>query len=298
MRVSSSQFYTDNLRYIQQNNTELAKLTVQMATKNRIQRPSDDPLGAVMLLTLNAELKTLEQYGANMNAVNYSLGQQETQLNGIVNTLLSLQGLVTTAADGSAGDTELRALGQEMSVLFPAILDFLNAKDGTGRYYFSGSLTDTPPFVRDLAGTYSYQGDALVRQVKVSDTSSVASNIIGDALDPAAGFLNQMQQYLELINSTPAGGVGDESRQMIDNINGFLANVTGEITRIGGIRASLDELAIANSEIGLFTEELKEEVKTINDAEVFIRLNQVTASYESSLKVYSTVSRLSLFSML
>lgn len=298
MRVSSSQFYTDNLRYVQQNSTELAKLSVQMATKDRIQRPSDDPLGAVMLLTLNSELQTLEQYGANMNAVNFNLGQQETQLSGIVNTLFSLQELVTTAADGSVGETELRALGQEMSVLFPAILDFLNAKDGTGRYYFSGSLTDTMPFVQDAAGVFSYQGDAMVRQVKVSDTSNMASNIVGSALDPGAGFLNQMQSYLDLINTNPAAGVGDESRLMIDNISNFLANVSGEITRIGGIRASLDELAIANSEIGLFTEELKDEVKTINDAEVFIRLNQVTASYESSLKVYANLSKLSLFSML
>lgn len=296
MRVSSNQYHLTTIRNIQQSTAEYSKLSTQLATNQRIQKPSDDPLGSVMLLTLNSELTKLDQYKSNMNAVHFNLGQQETQLSSIVNTLYSVQEIVTTAADGSMGQTELEAFSQELAVLMPAIVDLLNAKDGNGNYYFSGSLTDVMPFERDALGIYQYNGDDRVRQIAVSDNSSVPGNIVGSALDPGVNFLNEMQTYLDLISTAPAGGVGNESRNMLDRISGFLATVSGEITRIGGTLASLDEMALGNDDIALFTETLRDDIKEVDYPEAYVKMNQAMASYESSLKVYSSVSRLTLFS--
>jgi flagellar hook-associated protein 3 FlgL len=296
MRVSSNQYHLTTIRNIQQSTAEYSKLSTQLATNQRIQNPSDDPLGSVMMLTLNSELTKLEQYKSNMNAVHFNLGQQETQLSSIVNTLYSIQEIVTTAADGTMGQAELEAFSQELAVLMPGIVDLLNAKDGNGNYYFSGSLTDVKPFERDGAGVYQYNGDSRVRQIAVSDNSSVPGNIVGSALDPGVNFLNEMQTYLDLISTAPAGGVGDESRDMLGHISSFLATVSGEITRIGGTLASLDDMALGNEDIALFTETLRDDIKEVDYPEAYVKMNQAMASYESSLKVYSSVSRLTLFS--
>lgn len=296
MRVSSNQYHLTTIRNIQQATAEYSKLSTQLATNQRIQKPSDDPLGAVMLLTLNSELTKLEQYQANMDAVHFNLGQQETQLSSIVNTLFSVQEIVTTAADGAMGQAELEAFAQELSVLFPAIVDLLNAKDGNGNYYFSGSQTDVKPFEPDGAGVYQYLGDDSVRSVAVSDNSSVPSNILGSDLVPGVTFLNEMQTYLNLISTAPAAGVGNESRDLIAHINDFMASISGEITRIGGTLASLDEMALGNADIALFTEQLRDDIKEVDYPEAYVNMNQAMASYESSLKVYSSVSKLTLFS--
>lgn len=296
MRVSSNQYHLTTIRNIQQSTAEYSKLSTQLATNQRIQKPSDDPLGSVMLLTLNSELTKLDQYKSNMDAVHFNLGQQETQLSSIVNTLFSVQEIVTTAADGSVGQAELEAYSQELSVLFPAIVDLLNAKDGNDNYYFSGSLTDVKPFERDGAGVYQYLGDNRVRDVAVSDNSSVPANITGDKLVPGVTFLNEMQTYLDLIATAPAAGVGNESRDLLAHISNFLASVSGEITRIGGTLASLDEMALGNDDIALFTENLRDDIKEVDYPEAYVQMNQAMASYESSLKVYSSVSQLTLFS--
>ncbi len=296
MRVSSNQYHLTTIRNIQQATAEYSKLSTQLATNQRIQQPSDDPLGSVMLLTLNSELTKLEQYKANMNAVHFNLGQQETQLSSIVNTLFSVQEIVTTAADGSMGQAELEAFAQELSVLFPAIVDLLNAKDGNGNYYFSGSLTDIQPFERDGGGVFQYLGDDRVRHVAVSDNSSVPSNILGSNIVPGVTFLNEMQTYLDLISTAPVAGVGDESRALLGHISNFMASVSGEITRIGGTLASLDEMALGNDDIALFTANLRDDIKEVDYPEAYVNMNQAMASYESSLKVYSSVSRLTLFS--
>ncbi len=296
MRVSSHQFHLNSIKNIQSNTENFNEKSIQLATNKRILKPSDDPLGTVMIMNLGSEIKSLEQYKTNMDAVNFSLGQQEVQLTGIVNQIYSLQSLITTAADGSMGEAEIKALGQEMSVAFPAIVDLLNATDSDGQYYFSGSKTDEKPFQIDATGNYVYAGDDIVREVAVSDDSSVKNNIVGNDLDPGAGFLNAMQDYLVDVNNPPAGGVGNQSRVMIDKLADFLGTISSQVTTIGSTMSSLDSITTSNLDITTFTVNLQDDLSAVDYPEAFISMNESMAAYESSMQVYSTVSKLSLFS--
>ena len=296
MRVSSHQFHLNSIKNIQSNTENFNEKSIQLATNKRILKPSDDPLGTVMIMNLGSEIKSLEQYKTNMDAVNFSLGQQEVQLTGIVNQIYSLQSLITTAADGSMGEAEIKALGQEMSVAFPAIVDLLNATDSDGKYYFSGSKTDEQPFQIDATGNYVYTGDNIIREVAVSDDSSVKNNIVGDDLDPGAGFLNAMQDYLVDVNNPPAGGVGNQSRVMIDKLADFLGTISSQVTTIGSTMASLDSITTSNQDITTFTVNLQDDLSAVDYPEAFISMKESMAAYESSMQVYSTVSKLSLFS--
>ncbi|WP_062570299.1 flagellar hook-associated protein FlgL [Pseudoalteromonas arabiensis] len=296
MRISSHQFHLNSIKNIQHNTAEFNKASVQLSTNDRISKPSDDPLGAVMLLKLESEIESLSQYQSNMDAVNYALGQQEVQLTGIVNQSYSLQELITTAADGSMGTEQLKALGQEMRVIFQGMLDLMNAQDGEGRYLFSGSETNNKPFIQDAAGDYIYNGDERIREVAVSPDSNVLTNIIGSDLDPNADFLNAMKDYLDLIDNPPAAGVGNESRTMINNLSDYLGHITGEITVIGGTMASMDSLATSNQDINTFTTNLRDDISAVDYPEAYIRMNESMAAYESSMQVYANVTQLSLFS--
>ena len=296
MRVSSHQFHLNSIKNIQSNTENFNEKSIQLATNKRILKPSDDPLGTVMIMNLGSEIKSLEQYKTNMDAVNFSLGQQEVQLSAIVNQIYSLQSLITTAADGSMGESEIKALGQEMSVAFPAIVDLLNATDSDGKYYFSGSKTDEKPFQIDATGNYVYAGDDIVREVAVSDDSSVKNNIVGNNLDPGAGFLNAMQDYLGEVKNPPAGGVGNQARVMIDKLADFLGTISSQVTTIGSTMASLDSITTSNQDITTFTVNLQDDLSAVDYPEAFISMNESMAAYESSMQVYSTVSKLSLFS--
>ncbi|MDR7121104.1 flagellar hook-associated protein FlgL [Rheinheimera soli] len=298
MRISSSQYHETAIRNIQTSSQKYSQLSVQMATNQRITKPSDDPLGSVLVLRLDSELTSLEQYGKNMKLVTYTLSQQETQLSSMNNLLLSVQSLVTAAADASYGADELKAMANELAVLMPGIVDLLNAKDGNGNYFFAGSEIDQPPFVKDGTGQYVYQGDALVRKVSVSPNTLVDANIVGSDLVPGAAFLNDLQDYVALMLTPPATGVGAESRVMLDKLSTTLGNTTSAITKIGGIISSLETLEFTNTDIALFTENLRDDLTAVHYPSAYIEMNNALASYESTLKVYSSVSKLSLFSQL
>ena len=298
MRISSHQFHLNSISNIQFNTANFNKTSVQMATNERITKPSDDPLGAVMLLNLDTELEKLLQFKSNIESVDFTLSQQEVKLTGIVNQIYSLQSLITTAADGSMNVDQLKALGQEMSILFPGIIDLLNGTDSEGKYYFSGSETNTKPFDLDGAGNYAYFGDDNVRDVQVSPESSVASNISGGNLDPNANFLNSMKDYLVDITNPPVAGLGDESRVMMDVLADFLGTITGGITDIGGTISSLDSLADSNLDITMVTSNLRDELSAVDYPEAYIKTNESMAAYESTMQIYSKVTSLSLFSFI
>lgn len=298
MRISSSQFHDATIRNIQQSSEKYSQLSVQLASNKKITRPSDDPLGSVLVLRLNSELTSLEQYGENMGLVTYTLRQQETQLTSINHLLLSVQSLTTAAADGSYGTTELQAMANEMAVLMPGIADLLNARDGNGNYLFAGSDIDQPPFIKDGSGQYQYQGDAIVRKVAVAENTLVDANIIGSDLVPGAAFLNDLQAYVSLLQSPPATGAGAESRLMLDKLSSVLGNVSNAVTKIGGIVSSLESLENTNSEISLFTENLRDDLSVVHYPSAYIEMNNALASYEATLKVYGSVSQLSLFRQL
>jgi flagellar hook-associated protein 3 FlgL len=295
MRISSSQYHDTAIRNIQTSSQKYSQLSVQMATNQRITKPSDDPLGSVLVLRLDSELTSLEQYGKNMELVTYTLSQQETQLTSINNLLLSVQSLVTAAADASYGEDELKAMANELAVLMPGIADLLNAKDGDGNYLFAGSEIDQQPFVKDGTGQYIYQGDALVRKVAVSSNTLVDANIVGSDLAPGATFLNDLQDYVALLQAPPVGGAGNESRAMLDKLSTVLGDTTAAITKIGGIVSSLESLEFTNTDIALFTENLRDDLTAVHYPSAYIEMNNALASYESTLKVYSSVSQLSLF---
>jgi flagellar hook-associated protein 3 FlgL len=295
MRVSSSQYHDTAIRNIQTSSQKYSQLSVQMATNERITKPSDDPLGSVLVLRLNSELTSLEQYGENMKLVTYSLSQQETQLSSINNLLLSVQQLVTAAADASYGTDELKAMSNELAVLMPGIADLLNAKDGNGNYLFAGSEIDQQPFIKDVSGQYIYQGDSMVRKVAVSSNTLVDANIVGSDLVPGADFLNELQDYVALLQAPPAAGAGNESRVLLDKISAVLGNTTAAMTKVGGIVSSMESLEFTNSEISLFTENLRDDLTAVHYPSAYIEMNNALASYESTLKVYSSVSQLSLF---
>ena len=85
---------------------------------------------------------------------------------------------------------------------------------------------------------------------------------------------------------------------MIDELSGFLATITGEITLIGGTMASLDSLADSNLDITAVTSNLRDDISSVDYPEAFIKMNESMAAYESTMQVYSSVTSLSLFSFI
>jgi len=152
----------------------------------RVRSGKDDPVGAARLLQLEQQQNMLKQYSGNIVNVRNALGTAESTLNAIGAVLQRVNELAVSSGNASFTDSDRKANADELASLEDQLFSLMNSKDENGKYIFSGSKGDTPPYQRNADGTYSYQGDQGKLNLQVGDMLSLAANETGyDAFEQA-----------------------------------------------------------------------------------------------------------------
>ncbi|RII78722.1 flagellar hook-associated protein 3 [Pseudomonas monteilii] len=186
VRISTSQFYNTNQANYQSNFAKTVKSQQEASDGIRVRSGKDDPVGAARLLQLEQQQSMLKQYSTNTVNVRNALGTAESTLTSIGNILQRVNELAIGSGNGAFTDSDRKANADELASLEDQLFNLMNSRDESGKYIFSGSKGDTPPYVRNADGTYSYQGDQGKLNLQVGDMLSLAANETGyDAFEQA-----------------------------------------------------------------------------------------------------------------
>ena len=219
MRISTNQFYNQNLRSLMDNQSKLSDTQEALSTGKKLNRPSDDPVGAAKVVRLTEELDKLTQYQRNNDFLIGSLEQQETVLDGITSAVDRARVLTIQSGSGAITDNDRAALGSELKEIRDELLDLMNSKDANGQYIYSGHQSDTPAF--SIASTnngniISYAGDAGKNFVNVSDNSKIQSTSSGFDV-----FENVLARLEFEVNPTGTATVNDAQINSQDAFDRF-----------------------------------------------------------------------------
>lgn len=143
MRITNKIMQRNNLSNINTNKVYQDKLSTQMSTQKKVNRPSDDPVVSIRALRLRSNVTEVTQYYSK------NIPDAESWLNVTEDALKNLTQIVTNmisqCTKGSNGDLkpedrqiileQLKALGDEVYSTGDA--------DYAGRYVFTGYRTDT-----------------------------------------------------------------------------------------------------------------------------------------------------------
>ncbi|AYG46032.1 flagellar hook-associated protein 3 [Pseudomonas sp. Leaf58] len=210
VRISTSQFYNTNQANYQSNFAKTVKSQQESSDGIRVRSGKDDPVGAARLLQLEQQQSMLKQYASNTVNVRNALGTAESTLTSIGNVLQRVNELAISSGNGAFTDADRKANADELAALENQLFNLMNSRDESGKYIFSGSKGDTPPYVRNADGTYSYQGDQGKLNLQVGDMLSLAANETGyDAFEQA---LNTSRTQTQL--TAPAA---DDGRVNLSN---------------------------------------------------------------------------------
>ncbi|MFO3722500.1 flagellar hook-associated protein 3 [Pseudomonas sp. HLMP] len=179
MRISTSQFYNTSSANYQRTFSNVNKTTQEASDFLRVRTAADDPVGAARLLQLEQQQDMLKQYSGNIVNVRNALGTAESTLNAIGTLLQRVNELALSSGNGAFTDSDRKANADELASLEDQLFTLMNSKDENGKYLFSGSKGDTPPYVRNADGTYTYQGDQSSLMLQVGDMLSLAANETG-----------------------------------------------------------------------------------------------------------------------
>ena len=185
MRVSDKLNQTQVLNNIQKSRSNLSKLQNEAATMKKINKPSDDPIGAAKILENRTEANNLTQYEKDINHARMFLETTESTLGQLNEALVRAKELALQAASDTNGGLPREMIAEEVSQIYASVLEMSNRSAGE-RYLFGGYKTMDPPFNKD--GQFS--GDHYEIQIQNHKNQFMPMNLSGKQL-----FLGQDLGY-------------------------------------------------------------------------------------------------------
>ena len=207
MRLSSSQIYTTGLRGITNASNEVARTQEQIASGQRVLKPSDDPVASTRILEIESDLAISKQYQRNIDNVEGRLQRAEVQIDNVEGVIDRVRELVIQAGSGALTNQDRQQITVEINQRLEELVDLTNARDENGNYIFSGFKTDTAAFAA-VGDNYAFQGDEGVRFEQVANGLNIASSESGKALFADIATVNNNVAVSAGVNNTSDVQVG------------------------------------------------------------------------------------------
>ena len=307
MRVTAQQSYNSMNNAFSQLSENLQHVVSEMATGKKLLLPSDDPIAATRVTQLNREQSAIDQYQSNITTVSSSLAQQESILDSVNNTLLSLRDDLLAAQSGTLNSTDLNSYGQEIQSGVDSIVAALNYQDQNGNYIFGGTINNQQPITYDDTDndgepdTYVYNGNDEHREATVSngitvDTNVTVGEMLGDGLD-ALNTLNNLAQELQQPDVNSAD-VSSDITNAINVLDQASTGVNNAIASLGQTQNTLTMLSGAQTGVSTTNAQLMDELTSLQYGPAVVQFSGMKVAMEAMMKTYSQVSGLSLFNVL
>jgi flagellar hook-associated protein 3 FlgL len=299
MRVSTSQIFRQGVDAMLQNQRELSRTELQVASGKRILSPSDDPSASARVLDLQESQQRLAQYQRNADVAIAKLNQEETALSAIGDTLQRVRELAVQGANDVLGVDERRAIAVEVRQHIESFMQLANSQDANGEFLFSGFKTKTQPFTHDGVGGFTYHGDDGQRLLKIGDSREVAigdpGSVFMDFAAAGGGLTNIGEVMYDLATNLEAG---NGYPQALTDIDSALSSLLSTRSKVGARMNAVDDQRAANAAFDLAAAEVRSTLEDLDYAEAISRFNQQLTALQASQQSFIKIQDLSLFNFL
>ncbi|WP_206995149.1 flagellar hook-associated protein FlgL [Trinickia mobilis] len=303
MRVSTAQYAALMNATLQNSNKHMTDLMQQIATGQRILRPSDDPINSVRLSLIAQQSGQLAQYQTNIDQLGVRLQKSEAYLSGITQDMTSARDLMVWASDGSAAPSDLNAMAQSIKSLRDSIMITANSRDSDGNYLFSGTATDRPALSYDpnapAGQRYTFTGNTEAQMAAVGNGTTAAGNV---SLDDMAELLNRLDAAAETASDPDVDPNDPAVRQAfadcLDQIDAAIGTVSAKTAQMGASRNMLAQLQINQQAVGLANDQATLQLGQVDYGSAMTELNGYMTAVQATQKVYGRVMQMSLFDVL
>ncbi len=143
MRITNKIMQRNNLSNINTNKIYQDKLSTQMSTQKKINRPSDDPVVAIRALRLRSSVTEITQYySKNIPDANSWLEVTEDALTNLAEIVKDMRNQCEKGAQDGLTSANRQIILEQLQKLGEAVYSTGDA-DYAGRYVFTGYRTDT-----------------------------------------------------------------------------------------------------------------------------------------------------------
>jgi len=242
------------------------KFQHQLATSTRINKPSDDPIGAFRVLDLKAGIADNERYLKNIEDGEHYLVVTEASLTDAIEVIQGIKTQVLQAINGSQDAATRDLIAVRLADYIDQLVESANKKEGD-KYLFGGTQTTTAPYIISSQVTDEAFTAAADTAVLLDYTELVQGSIT--VTDPGGGgsYTEGVDYTIDYENGTitalGTGGLADGSNYEIDYTIARPSKVTtNPLGNSGDLIRHIDDAAelvinvkgddVFNSEIDMF----------------------------------------------
>jgi flagellar hook-associated protein 3 FlgL len=302
VRNSTSAFFDRSLGQMGDLRASIERLQSQIATGQRIERGSDDPIGASRLRAITRLERRGETEAENAARLGQDLTESSQQVSDIVLILQRARELAIAGASDTAGQSGRAAIALELAQMGEELFARSNARSITGAPLFAGTA-GAPAFVRDASGVVSYNGNNQNAQVPVAPGTEIERGVTGAQVfefelggNPTSAFA-----VLSGLAAALGGGAVNPAQAAQDALAGIDASIdtANRSQTILGTRLAWVE-AIQQDQVdrSVNVAQKRSDIGDTDISDTIVRLQQTLTALEASQASFARVSSLTLFNAL
>jgi len=157
-RVSDQFVRQRLLAQVQTDQASLLRLEIQLSTGYRFEIPSEDPVAAQRVMSLQRLLERKSQMQTNLTASQSYLSATDSALSQVSSLINDARSAALGVIGTTATDTQRQAVAQQVEQAIEQLIDTANIQY-RGRYLFAGSDTGVQPFQALNGNVVSYGGN-------------------------------------------------------------------------------------------------------------------------------------------
>jgi len=157
MRVSMRNQYSNFLYHLQDTQSKLMDLNMQSSSQKRINKPSDDAIGAGQVLNYRGSLAAIDQYQSNIDVGKGWLSLADETLMQTSTVLTTLKGLAEQGSTGTMTGSDRDATSYQVRQLFSQLVSLSNTTY-QGNSIFGGHKVGKNAFTEALM-VYDNEGE-------------------------------------------------------------------------------------------------------------------------------------------
>lgn len=252
MRVTTNMAVSNLVRNLDRSYGRMVKFQQELSSGSRLNTLSDDPAAVERSLSLRTELRNMEQFQKNIDDGTGWLELSEANLGELETLFVEARGLAVQGASDTYNSQQRRAVAEQIDQFLEHAVS-LSESRYRGRYIFSGTQTDAPPYqaIRD-------QGGKVLSMAPTGDTRGSIEREVSDGIiqqvnvpggDVFEGSLNAFDALIHLRDALEANEVTEvrasltlmsDMRERISSVRGVIG---ARVNRMELTRNVLDRVS-------------------------------------------------------
>ncbi|ABA88397.1 flagellar hook-filament junction protein FlgL [Syntrophotalea carbinolica DSM 2380] len=296
MKTTLTATYRTLQSQISRSTAKMQQYQETAASGIKLNTSSDDPSAVAPVINAQSQIRSGERFQSTVVAATNYLDNQDSTLDQLENLMVQAKELVLAAGNGSLGDGEIAAYGQQMTSLREEAFALANTQV-EGKYLFAGFKTDTQPFPDPMDPT-DYQGDGNHTELQIGPGQKVVTNLTGAELFGGSdGGLNILALLSDLEQNLGALDT-QQALTRLDDLETGADQVRGYRSKMGTTAVRVEEAGVRMQE---FTDSMEVKLSGYRDADIieaYSDLAQQEQALQAALSVTAKISQLSILDYL